>query len=90
MPSLNEYWDRFFGSNVTAWRDDVCVFGWEPNPGHVARLRQIAQRYSSRGWRTTYVLAGAGASNSTSLYRPRLTSEIEQVMKRRMLVSQLK
>jgi hypothetical protein len=70
-PNLNKHWSRIFGSNTTAWREEVCLFGYEPDQGQIARLRQIAQRYSSRGWRTTYILAGASGSTSSlpSLHR---------------------
>ena len=70
-------WKRHFGDNTTAWREDVCIFGFEPNPGHSARLRELSNRYTSRGWRTTYIIGGAGGANQTSLYLPRTQNDLE-------------
>jgi hypothetical protein len=38
---VQAFFDAAFGSN----RDDVCVFGFEPNPQHIERLKRIEQCY---------------------------------------------
>ena len=45
---------------------DVCVIGFEPNPGHHARLRELAERYTLLGFRTTYIFSAVGTRNGTS------------------------
>lgn len=67
--SIYSKFARIFGPNSTAWRESVCVIGFEPNPAHHARLRQLAHRYSTRGWRTTYLLAAVGVRNTTAVFR---------------------
>mmetsp|Transcript_19866 Transcript_19866/g.29853 ORF Transcript_19866/g.29853 Transcript_19866/m.29853 type:complete len:338 (-) Transcript_19866:699-1712(-) len=38
---------------------DFCAFGFEPNPVHVARHQNLSRAYHERGWRYTFVHAGA-------------------------------
>ncbi|KAG8459194.1 hypothetical protein KFE25_005705 [Diacronema lutheri] len=43
--------DAQFGTDR---RRTVCAFGWEPNPSHTKRLREVEAAYARRGWRTTF------------------------------------
>ena len=69
--SFFDVWARVFGEDREAWRKDVCVVGFEPNPAHAPRLRELAERYTARGWRTTYVLAGIGDADAVTRFRAR-------------------
>ena len=44
-----------FGEDRETWRRTVCAIGFEPNPRHRARLKTLAERYTSLGWRTSRV-----------------------------------
>jgi len=53
---LNKYGDIF---NRTfpprrSDRQDICAFGFEPNPKHKSRLEQLQKQYSERGWRVQF------------------------------------
>lgn len=49
-PSLGIF-ERYFGQNPGK---DVCVFGFELNPDHMGRLKEIETCYNARGWRTHF------------------------------------
>ncbi|KAL3817421.1 hypothetical protein ACHAXA_011050 [Cyclostephanos tholiformis] len=40
--------------------DEYCVFGFEPNPAHASRHREMEGAYSAVGWRYHFVHAGVG------------------------------
>jgi len=53
---LNKYGDIF---NRTfpprrSDRQDMCAFGFEPNPKHKSRLEQLQKQYSKIGWRVQF------------------------------------
>ena len=68
--------EQYFGHDRQLWKE-ACVFGFEPNPGHASRLRQLSTRYTERGWRTTYFLAAAGNRNRTASFMPRVVNDLE-------------
>lgn len=68
ITSQIEVYEAQFGTNHSQWREQVCVFMFEPNPLHQARLRAIADCYSSRGWRTTLFNVAASNSDNESLH----------------------
>lgn len=49
---LNSYND-ILGDVVTR-RESVCAFGFEANPRHFKRLRQVQDIYNALGWKTTF------------------------------------
>ncbi|QDZ23122.1 hypothetical protein A3770_09p56400 [Chloropicon primus] len=51
-----------FESQFGSGRDnrDFCAFGFEPNPAHADRHRELEAMYGAMGWRYTPVLAAAG------------------------------
>lgn len=49
---LNSYND-ILGDVVTR-RESVCAFGFEANPRHFKRLRQLQDIYNALGWKTTF------------------------------------
>jgi hypothetical protein len=53
-PALPLY-DQYFGKD----RDDVCAFGFEPNPIHYPLLRKTERRYRSMGWRVHFIFGAA-------------------------------
>lgn len=65
---MYEHWDAAFGELRELWKKDVCVVGFEPNRHHEPRLRELAQRYTARGWRTTYFVAGIGVADELRPY----------------------
>eukprot|EP01047_Picozoa_sp_COSAG01_P068501 COSAG01_NODE_9916_length_2302_cov_2.195642_3_plen_310_part_00 len=52
--SVLPFFDEFFGP-VDMRRQNTCAFGFEANPKHMKRLKQIEQAYQALGWRTTYM-----------------------------------
>ena len=48
---LIQVFDSFFGPAQRRRRQDVCVFGFEANAAHTARLRRLETCYQKRGWR---------------------------------------
>ena len=49
--------DEFFGTKLQRSRDHfngVCAFGFEMNPQHTRRLKEIETCYASRGWRAKF------------------------------------
>lgn len=52
---------RTFGSNLD--NRDVCSFGFEPNPAHIARHQQLEESYSKMGWRYKFINAGVSDDN---------------------------
>ncbi len=69
--------DRWFGTEINQRREDVCVIGFEPNPIHFARLTELAERYTSRGMRTTYLLTAVGKDNATMTFRAPVENAIQ-------------
>jgi hypothetical protein len=55
--------DEYFGGDVSARREEVCAFGFEPNPNHFKRLEQLTTTYNSLGWRTHVMHAGVGTED---------------------------
>lgn len=45
-------------------KTDICVIGFEPNPRHVQRLRDLTFAYLLRGWKAKFIFAAAGAPSS--------------------------
>jgi hypothetical protein len=75
--SIMATFKKHFGANATWWRDDVCVVGFEPNHHHWARLRELSERYTSRGWRTAYIFAAVSGKNGTAIFQERVSNTIE-------------
>uniref|UniRef100_A0A7S0ZIH9 Methyltransferase FkbM domain-containing protein n=1 Tax=Timspurckia oligopyrenoides TaxID=708627 RepID=A0A7S0ZIH9_9RHOD len=50
-----------FNNNFGKTRDkrDICSFGFEPNPAHIKRNKQLEQQYANMGWKYTHIYAGA-------------------------------
>lgn len=48
-----------FGPPNSPARKAVCAVGFEPNPAHWEKLKNIATAYGQRGWRSFFVTAGA-------------------------------
>ena len=65
---MYEHWDATFGELRELWKKDVCVIGFEPNRHQEPRLRELAERYTARGWRTTYFVAGIGVADELRPY----------------------
>lgn len=40
--------------DVDTRRESVCAFGFEANPRHVERLKQVQDIYNALGWKTTF------------------------------------
>ena len=58
-------------------RSDVCVIGFEPNPGHFARLKELSERYTALGFRTTYIFAAVSSANGTSSFTVSQANTVE-------------
>ena len=56
IPKFNHY----FGSDAAARREDVCGFGFEPNPSHQSILRQTTAHYAAAGARLTIFESAVG------------------------------
>jgi hypothetical protein len=55
--------DQAFGTDRTR---TVCAFGWEANPSHTPRLREVQAAYRRVGWRTTiHVETAAGVRDGS-------------------------
>jgi len=65
--SIIDEFDNYFGDKHIR-RKDVCVIGFEPNPSHFARLRELAERYTLLGYRTTYIFAAVGPRYTTAKF----------------------
>jgi FkbM family methyltransferase len=61
---LSPLFDKHFG-DVNARRQDagLCVFGFEPNPEHRARLQQLQHAYKDHGWKVHFYPSAAWRSN---------------------------
>jgi hypothetical protein len=55
--SVLPYYDQYLG-NSEQRRKSVCVFGFEPNPVHIARLEALETAYNKKVWRTHIFKAG--------------------------------
>jgi len=75
--SIQHQFNKYFGKEANKRQNQVCVLGFEPNPGHLPRLRQLAERYTSRGWRTAYVFGAAGFKNTTMVFTSDQTNVVE-------------
>ncbi|KAL9187335.1 hypothetical protein ACHAXT_001438 [Thalassiosira profunda] len=47
---------------------DICSFGFEPNPKHRERHRQLQQSYNSLGWRYFPIAAGVSDANGNMTF----------------------
>jgi FkbM family methyltransferase len=47
---------------------DFCVFAFEPNPAHKARLELVASAYRSMGWRYEFIPAAVGDQDGTMTF----------------------
>lgn len=47
---------------------DICSFGFEPNPKHWERHRQLEESYRKVGWRYTAIQAGASDTDSNMTF----------------------
>lgn len=56
---------KIFDEHFGDYRDnrDICVFAFEPNPGHRARQERLQEVYGALGWRYHYI--GAGVSDES-------------------------
>lgn len=59
--------DQAFGPPSLRDNRDICAFGFEPNPGHVSRQRELQTRYAAMGWRYTPIHAGVGDQDNATL-----------------------
>jgi hypothetical protein len=69
MSSIMKVFPQYFGKDNVTWKKDVCAIGFEPNPAHIPRLKQLARRYTARGWRTTFIFAAVSDHSSVSSYK---------------------
>ena len=51
-------------------RSNVCAVGFEPNPKHATKLKEIEKAYTDCGWRTHFFTetAVSNYSGTTELY----------------------
>lgn len=63
------HFDKYFG-NENARRKSVCAMGFEPNPNHMKRLKDIEDSYNRQGWRTYMSTeTGIGAKDGWLLFQ---------------------
>ena len=65
--------DHDHTSLLPSLRDDpshICAVGFEPNPKHAAKLKEIESAYSACGWRTRFFTETAVSdySGTTELF----------------------
>lgn len=56
--SYVKIFDRFFGADRNL--NLVCAFGFEPNPAHAPRHRNLSAAYDAVGWRYQFIPAAVG------------------------------
>jgi len=54
---IHDIFNNNFGN--TRNKRDICSFGFEPNPAHIERHKQLEQHYKNMGWRYKHIHAGA-------------------------------
>ena len=59
------------GPPVVRDNRDLCVFAFEPNPNHHARLDKVSQAYQAMGWRYHVVKAGVSDQAQQIHFYPR-------------------
>jgi hypothetical protein len=61
-----KHFDKEFGKKRN--NRDVCVFAFEPNPAHKARLEKVASAYRRMGWRYEFIPAAVGDEVGTMTF----------------------
>ena len=66
----SEVFSGLFGDDRSrpSSQSGICSFGWEPNPLHATRLKDLENAYRARGWRTHFFSAGVGNRNGTATW----------------------
>jgi hypothetical protein len=59
--------DEFFGN--TSVRDNVCSWGWEPNPAHQPILNRLVKHYTAKGYRVSVSHSAAGNFDGHGVFK---------------------
>ena len=66
LAQIRGKFDQYFGPGK---REDVCAWGWEPNPRHLKSLKRLQEAYRALGRRLTInTVAAAGALDGVGVF----------------------
>jgi len=61
---VHQIFDKYFGKD----HSKVCVIGFEPNPHHFKRLREIQRCYRALGFRVSFVFAAVASTDGQATF----------------------